>query len=162
MTTIATLCYIIKDNKILLVKKKKGLGVGVWNGPGGTVGNEDISFAASRETYEEIKIVPAEIKKVGDLEFYFGQENEADWHVHVFVTDEFDGIEKETEVAVPKWFKIDRIPYGEMWPDDVIWMPLMIAGKKFHGRFYFDKEVKNLLKHEVKELNETADALTSD
>ena len=47
-----------------------------------------------------------------------------------------------------------------MWPDDVIWMPLMIAGKKFHGRFYFDKEVKNLLKHEVKELNE--DAITSE
>ena len=36
MKTHATLCYIVKDNKVLLLKKAKGLwGEGKWNGPGG-------------------------------------------------------------------------------------------------------------------------------
>ena len=157
MTTIATLCYIVSSGKILLIKKKKG-GNTCWNGANTEVKNYDISFSASKEMYDEIKIVPAEIKKVGEIELF--SDDKLECIIHIFLTDEYDGVEKETEIATPKWFKIDRIPYDEMWPGDRFWMPLMIVGKKFDGRFYFDSEAKNLLKHEVKELN--ADAIASD
>ena len=59
MTTHATLCYIIKNGKILLIKKKKGLGAGVWNGPGGKIeSGESVQDCAKRETYEEVNVVP--------------------------------------------------------------------------------------------------------
>lgn len=154
MTTHATLCYIIKNRKVLLIKKKKGLGAGQWNGPGGKMKKgESPQDCAKRETYEEIKVVPEAPKKIGELKFYFGQSEKVDWFVHVFTDDEFDGIERETDEAVPKWFRLDKIPYSEMWADDRIWMPLMFAGKKFTGEFYFDKEYKQLLKHEIREVS---------
>ena len=153
MAIHATLCYIIKNGKVLLIKKKKGLGAGQWNGPGGKIEkSESPQDCAKRETYEEVKIVPEAPKKIGELKFYFGQEDKLDWLVHVFTDDEFDGIEKETEEAIPKWFRTDRIPYDDMWADDKIWMPLMFAGKSFTGEFYFDEQCKNLLRHEIREV----------
>ncbi|MEK7504190.1 MAG: hypothetical protein AAB550_01680 [Patescibacteria group bacterium] len=36
----ATLCFLVKDNQILLAMKKRGFGVGKWNGVGGKVNEE--------------------------------------------------------------------------------------------------------------------------
>lgn len=55
----ATLCLLIKDGKILLAMKKRGFGVGRWNGAGGKFDSEkdkDILGAAIRETKEEIGV----------------------------------------------------------------------------------------------------------
>ena len=76
--------------------------------------------------------------------------------LHVFAAADYDGIEKETEEAAPKWFKLDRIPYEEMWPDDKIWMPMMLQGKKFTGVLHFDAS-NALVSHDIKEV-ETLDA----
>jgi 8-oxo-dGTP diphosphatase len=153
MVTVSTLCYVIKGGKILLIRKKTGLAAGVWNGPGGKVENdEDIVDAAKREIFEEVDIVPEAPKHVGELEFFYGQEDEVDWLVHIFTADDYDGIEKESAEAVPKWFSVNRIPYNEMWLDDAVWMPLMLEGKKFKGRFYFNKEMNKILRHEIEVL----------
>lgn len=37
----------------------------------------------------------------------------------------------------PQWFHEDCIPFDEMWPDDVLWYPLFLEGKKFRGHFKF-------------------------
>lgn len=34
---LATLCYLLKDDQVLLAMKKRGFGEGKWNGPGGKV-----------------------------------------------------------------------------------------------------------------------------
>jgi 8-oxo-dGTP diphosphatase len=36
------------------------------------------------------------------------------------------------------WVPVDGIPYDRMWADDAHWLPLMLAGKRFSGRFLFD------------------------
>ena len=49
----ATLCPLIKDDQILLAMKKRGFGVGKWNGVGGKVEKgEEIIDAAIREIKE--------------------------------------------------------------------------------------------------------------
>ena len=150
MPTIATLCYVIKHDKILLIKKKKGIGAGFWNGPGGKVeAGEAAEDAAKRECYEEVGIIPEAPAKVAELVFHYGED---EWVVHVFVADDYDGIERETEEAVPKWFLLPKIPYEEMWPDDAIWLPLVLEGKKFTGVFRIDPDTKALLSHEIKEI----------
>ena len=40
--------------------------------------------------------------------------------------------------ATRDWTPLDRIPYDEMWADDRIWIPLMLGGLPFTGRFLFD------------------------
>ena len=34
---VATLCFVVRDGEILLIRKKRGLGAGKINGPGGRV-----------------------------------------------------------------------------------------------------------------------------
>lgn len=37
----------------------------------------------------------------------------------------------------PKWFPISEVPFDDMWPDDILWFPLMLKGQKFSGYFKF-------------------------
>jgi hypothetical protein len=37
----------------------------------------------------------------------------------------------------PFWFPVDQIPYKEMWPDDIFWLPEVITDKKIKARFTF-------------------------
>ena len=32
------------------------------------------------------------------------------------------------------------IPFSKMWPDDPYWMPLLLSGKKFMGRFEYSDD----------------------
>src|SRR2546427_5275488 len=54
MTIQATLCFIIHNNRVLLLKKNPGLfGAGKWNAPGGKLQpKETAEQCASREVYE--------------------------------------------------------------------------------------------------------------
>lgn len=149
----ATLCFLIRDNEILLAMKKRGFAEGKWNGSGGKPKPEDksIEATAKRETQEETGVTPKRLKKVAVLNFYF--ENKADWNqqVIVFTTNEWDGIPTETEEMAPKWFNINQIPYSEMWEDDELWLPKVLSGKIVEGSFLFDENQK-MLEHEVLEL----------
>ena len=48
------------------------------------------------------------------------------------------GVPVETDEAVPLWVDVDAIPYPEMWADDRLWLPLLLRGERFAGRFLFD------------------------
>jgi 8-oxo-dGTP diphosphatase len=144
----ATLLYVIKSNKVLLIKKKRGIGKGLYNAPGGHVEKgETIENAAIREIREELDITPINPAFIGTNDFYFGKKHIM--KVHVFVSDDYKGTEKETDEAAPFWFPLTEIPYKEMWPDDEHWMPLMLEGKKFKGEFYYDEKGKVILNHNI-------------
>jgi 8-oxo-dGTP diphosphatase len=153
MTTRATLCYLVRDGKVLLIKKKRGIGQGNWNGPGGRIEDgESVIESAKRELREETGMDAINPLPVGELDFYFGEKEEPDWKVYVLKTGEFEGQERETEEADPVWFRIDEIPYHEMWADDRMWMPLMFQGRKFRGVFHFDDNGEKLLNHKLNEV----------
>lgn len=136
---ILTLCLVHKDGKILLGMKKRGFGVGRWNGFGGKLGEgETIEEAAIREIKEESCINAIEITKRGILNFEF-ENDPILLEVHIYSIDKFEGVPEETEEMRPQWFSVDEIPFPNMWSDDIFWMPLFLAGKKFKGIFRFDK-----------------------
>lgn len=137
MKKLLTLCIIHQHPKILLGMKKRGFGQGRWNGFGGKVSSEEtIEEAAKREISEEAGIFVDELKKVGIIEFEF-KGNPEILEVHIFRSEDFSGIPMESEEMKPQWFHIDEIPYKEMWPDDIHWIPLFLSGKKFKGKFLF-------------------------
>jgi len=39
----------------------------------------------------------------------------------------------------PRWFKLSDIPYGDMWEDDEMWLPLLLRGKLLRTVFTFDE-----------------------
>ena len=138
MRKVLTLCLAIQDGRLLLGMKKRGFGVGRWNGFGGKIeAGEIIEDAARRETREECGIVIRSMEKVGIHEFRFENKLEEILEVHVFRVDAFDGEPTEMEEMRPQWFAFAEIPYDTMWPDDRYWIPLFLVGKKFRTKFLF-------------------------
>lgn len=133
-----TLCIIRKDGKVLLGMKKRGFGAGRWNGFGGKVHEEEtIEEAAKREISEESDIIVKNLELAGVLDFQFQKNTDEILRVHIFRSTIFEGEPKETEEMLPQWFDEKEIPFNKMWPDDIYWFPLFLAGKKFEGRFLF-------------------------
>jgi 8-oxo-dGTP diphosphatase/2-hydroxy-dATP diphosphatase len=139
MKKIQTVCIIKKDSKILLGLKKRGFGMGRWNGFGGKVEEgETIEKSVKRETKEEAEIEITNLEKIGIIDFKF-EDSAREVEVHFFKADIEKGEPTETEEMKPEWFDIENIPYSRMWPDDRYWIPMFLAGKKFRGRFLFNK-----------------------
>ena len=59
-------------------------------------------------------------------------------YVRVYRADDVEGTATETDEAVPLWTPVESIPYDEMWADDRLWVPLVLEGRRFAGRFVFD------------------------
>ena len=142
----ATLLFVIRDGQILLIRKKRGLGAGTINGPGGRIGPEETPLeAAIREVQEELRVTPTGVSYCGELRFQFL--DGLSLHGYVFKASDCDGDPQETEEATPLWTPIDRLPYDKMWADDYLWFPLMFAGTRFDGRFLFDGD--RMLGHQI-------------
>lgn len=151
MTTKATLCFIVRDGRILLIKKKRGFGAGKWNAPGGKLEDgETLESAVCRELKEEIGIVPKEPQLLAEIEFF--NDDSFEWHVYAFRSADFSGTLKETAEAKPQWFSVDEIPYDGMWIDDRHWLPLFLEGKRLRARFYFKNEWKDIEHYNIEEL----------
>ncbi len=153
MRKLLTLCIIHQHPKILLGLKKRGFGIGRWNGFGGKVfSSETIENAAKRELQEEAGVEINHLDKVGIIEFEFKGNSEI-LEVHIFKSDNFSGEPIESEEMKPQWFHIDEIPFDKMWPDDKYWLPLLLKGKKFKGKFLFGKS-DVILERELIEVEE--------
>lgn len=148
-----TLLFLRKDDRVLLAMKKRGFGIGRWNGVGGKVeGDESLEAAMVRETQEEIDVTPIDYKKVGDIRFYeFFKGQPTLMHVHVFIARQWKGTPTETEEMKPEWFRIHKIPYEEMWPDDLYWLPLVLDGHTVSADFTLD-ENDTIIAHDVRKL----------
>ena len=140
----ATLTFVIEGGRLLLIRKKRGLGAGKINGPGGRLEpGERPEQCAVREVEEELGITPQGLRARGELRFQFADGYSI--HVYVFSADGYAGQPRETDEAVPLWFGLDEVPYHEMWADDVLWLPQLLAGDSIGGRFVFDGDA--LLDH---------------
>lgn len=135
----ATLVFILRGPEVLLIHKKRGLGAGKINGPGGKIEKGETPMqAAVREVEEELTVTPQDLEEKGVLRFQFVDGLAI--HCVVFTAQGFQGVPEETDEAIPEWFKFDQIPYDQMWEDDQYWLPGMLEGKFFSARFDFDDE----------------------
>lgn len=133
----ATLVFVFRGDEILLINKKRGLGQGKVNGPGGKVDpGETPEQSAIRECREELHIEVSKLECCGEHRFQFVDGYSI--HVWVYRTRDFEGVPTETDEADPLWAPIDRIPYDQMWEDDQYWLPMLIRGEKFQTRWIFD------------------------
>jgi 8-oxo-dGTP diphosphatase len=146
-----------EGGRVLLMEKKRGLGAGLINAPGGRVEpGETPRQAAVRETVEELCVRPREARWCGEHRFQF-RDGYAIW-VHIYQSAGADGEAQETPEAVPCWVAEDAIPYGRMWADDALWLPLLLRGERFSGRWIF--EGQRMVDHALDRLE--ADAADGD
>ena len=131
------LTYVMDGDRVLLILKKRGLGDGYYNAPGGHIELEETSIeAAIRETKEETGLTVSELKERGTLRFQF--KDGMRMVCYVFTTGTWEGELKECDEAKPFWADRNNLDYDMMWKDDKLWLPLLLDGKEFEGWFVFD------------------------
>ena len=136
----AVLTFIRRDGQLLLILKKRGLGRGKVNAPGGRIEpGETPEQAAVRETQEEVGLTPLQLHGAGRLDFAFADGYSL--RCHVYTAASYEGVPTETKEAIPLWIDEREMPYGQMWADDRLWFPLLQQGRKFSGRFLFDEGI---------------------
>lgn len=136
----ATLMFVVRGDEVLLIRKKRGLGAGKINGPGGKVDPGETPLeCAIRETEEELHITPSNIRHAGELLFH--AEDMPTIHAYAYIAQEFTGIPTETDEALPIWFNIKEIPFDEMWQDDRYWLGPALSGCHIRGWFSFEEEL---------------------
>lgn len=142
----ATLVFVHRGDEVLLIDKKRGLGKGKVNGPGGKVDpGESVEECAVRECREELAIEVTNLECLGEHRFQFVDGYSI--HCFVFRTDTYAGEPTETPEAAPRWTRLDAIPYDLMWEDDALWLPLLLRGQAFEGNWIFDED--RMVDHEL-------------
>ena len=145
-TDVAVLLFVVQGGQVLLIRKKRGLGAGKINAPGGRLEpGETPEQAAVRETEEEVCVTPSPPERRGHLRFQFTDGYALE--CYVLASESCTGQVAETGEAIPLWTPLDALPFDEMWADDRMWLPHMLARRPFRGRFIFDGEI--MLDHEL-------------
>lgn len=133
VTKLYTLIFVKSNNKVLLGYKTRGLGVDLWNGFGGKVEkNESVLNCAKRELCEECNINAVDLKHIGVVRYDEVDEKRISI-VHIFICNKFNGNPSGSEEMNPiKWYLFNDIPYKQMWPDAVEWLPVALKEQYFN------------------------------
>src|SRR5207302_9243705 len=110
MTIHATLCFIVHDNRVLLLKKNPGLfGADKWYAPGGKLQPKGTAEqCTARDVYEDTGLEVREPRKIGTLGiFKHNKRQDPDWIAHVSLTNACHGTIKEGEDAILRWYASD-------------------------------------------------------
>lgn len=152
----AVLVFLLDGPQVLLIQKKRGLGAGKVNGPGGRIEpGETAAQAAARETWEETGITVETLVSMAKLQFQFttGYALEGE----VFLARGWSGTLTACDEADPFWHPTARLPWGQMWADDSLWLPQVLRGHRVNARFVFDGNA--MLEAEVEVLDRSSDPI---
>lgn len=140
---LATLCYLKKDSKTLMihrVKKKNDVHQNKWNGLGGKLAEgETPEECAVREIREECGLQATRLELKGILTFPNFANNE-DWYVFVFVVKEFQGeLHDPQQEGVLQWIADAQILDLNLWEGDRQFLPLLEKPGVFSGKFVYQE-----------------------
>ncbi|KAK7020582.1 hypothetical protein VNI00_017711 [Paramarasmius palmivorus] len=142
-----TNAFIVRDNQILLGYKKRGFGMGKYNGFGGKVEPGETSLDAAVRELEEEAGIKANLQHAGVL-FFLSEGEDKAFHIDIYRGEEYTGQPTESDEMRPEWFSTQDtppIPFDKMWETDCHWIPLLLQGKAFAGRADFAKTGDRLL-----------------
>lgn len=146
----AALVFLVDHENVLLIHKKRGLGAGKVNAPGGRLEPGEVwEQAALRETREETGLTPARVAPAANLWFQFVEGYSLEtW---VFVGHGYSGQLTACDEADPFWVPKTDLPWTSMWADDPLWLPPVLEGRGVLGRFVFDGDTMIEAKLEIRD-----------
>ncbi|MCY6371722.1 8-oxo-dGTP diphosphatase [Clostridium ganghwense] len=140
---LGTLCYIEKDNKILLlhrVKKENDIHEGKWIGVGGKVEQgETPEECVIREVKEETGLTIEKPALRGVMTFPKFKDDE-DWYVFLFTADECEGELIECNEGNLKWVEKSKVLDMPTWEGDKIFIKWILENRNFFSaKFIYEK-----------------------
>ena len=138
---LATLCYVMNEDKILMLyrnKKENDYHEGKWNGLGGKFEQgETPEECAIREVYEESGLIVSNPIMKGHIAFpmFDGKD---DWYVWLFVFKEFTGELIDSPEGKLEWIPNNHLIDLNLWDGDKIFIPWLFENKCFSAKFIYE------------------------
>lgn len=131
--TFTTLCYLIKDNKYLMLhrtKKEHDINAGKYIGVGGHVEEgESPTDCIKREIFEETGLTAGKVTARGFITFVMGDVTE---HTFLYTCDDFTGeMRNECDEGELRWVDIDKVLELNLWEGDKVFLELLNTNKDF-------------------------------
>ncbi|MBU1097752.1 MAG: 8-oxo-dGTP diphosphatase [Bacteroidetes bacterium] len=139
---LATLCYVQKENKTLMLyrnKKENDYHEGKWNGLGGKFEpGETPEECAIREVYEEsgLRVKNPVMKGFVTFPLFDGKD---DWYVFLFVFREFEGELINSPEGRLEWIANENLKELNLWEGDQIFIPWLFEDKFFSAKFNYEE-----------------------
>lgn len=137
---LATLCYLQKDNKTLMIhriKKKNDVHAGKWNGLGGKLKEgETPEEGVLREVLEESGFKLKDPILKGFLTFPAFSESET-WYVFVFRATDFSGKLSKSDEGELEWVDNRILLEMNLWEGDRYFIPWLSEDKFFSAKFVY-------------------------
>lgn len=150
-TQLATLCYLKKEGKTLLLlrnKKKNDVHRDKWNGLGGKfLPGETPEECAVREVREEAGIEIENPRLRGVLTFPQFTPG-TDWVVFVFTVPDVKGEPSDCREGELRWIPDGDIMDLNVWEGDRIFLRWLEEGRFFSGKFVYKDKI--LISHSVR------------
>ncbi|MEL4318815.1 8-oxo-dGTP diphosphatase [Leifsonia sp. YIM 134122] len=146
-------CYLLLTDaagvtRVLLGRKKLGLGQGKYVGPGGKLEpGETAAEAIAREVLEEVGLVvdPDSLEQRGLLSYHFPYREAWSQESTVFVCRSWSGEPAASDELDPEWFDLDDVPLDLMWDDARFWLPGVLAGGTVRRSFTFGPDLSSVV-----------------
>ncbi|OGR62488.1 MAG: DNA mismatch repair protein MutT [Elusimicrobia bacterium GWB2_63_22] len=140
MMKLATLCYVKKNGRTLMlhrVKKPDDVHEGKWNGLGGKFEpGESPEECVIREIREEAGLRLRKPRLKGVLTFPDFTKQE-DWYVFVFTATQFTGRLIDSPEGDLAWIPDRDLLKLNLWEGDKVFLPLLRRRGHFSGKFHY-------------------------
>jgi 8-oxo-dGTP diphosphatase len=137
---LATLCYVVKNNKTLMIhrtKKENDYHEGKWNGLGGKFDSgESPEECAIREVREESGLIVEKPKLKGFITFPMF-DNVKDWYVFVFTFEDCKGELIDSNEGKLDWIPNEKLLELNLWEGDKIFIPWLFQERFFSAKFNY-------------------------
>lgn len=143
---LATLCYVMHENKTLMIhriKKQNDFHEGKWNGLGGKFElGESPEDCVIREIKEEagLTLINPVMKGFITFPLFDGKD---DWYVFLFTADNFTGELIDSPEGKLAWIDNDKLLDLNLWDGDKIFINWLFQDKYFSAKFNY-KDAKFL------------------
>lgn len=144
----STVCYLKKDNKVLMIKFSKKWGQ-VYAPPGGKFETGETPLdCILREYYEEtgLKLRNPRLQGIS-----YWRDN-AEGIIFIYVADDFEGDLKETsEEGCIEWIDVENLSNLKQFSQNEKFTPYLFKDKLFEGKFLLDDKCK-VLEYKIRNL----------
>lgn len=142
----STVCYLKKNNKVLMIKFTKKWGQ-VYAPPGGKFEEGESPLdCILREYYEEtgLKLINPRLQGMA----YW--RDKAEGIIFIYVAEEFEGkLKEETEEGCIKWIDLEDLFNLKQLSQNEKFTPYLFKEKIFEGKFLLDEKC-NVIKYEIR------------
>lgn len=145
--TLTTLCYLIKDNKYLMLhrtKKNQDINAGKYIGVGGHIEEGESPLdCIRREVFEETGFTLNSAIYRGYITFVMGKETE---HAILFTSEDFTGeLTDSCNEGELSWVDIDKVMDLNLWEGDRVFLNMLNERKDFFALKLIYDSLDNLI-----------------